>query len=112
MLAAGEVKVDDAAHGAVVGQGGGRLPQLFEPVHQVMGAAGRDADAAVKTVIAVQVQVDEAHTFTSFSSCFPLMVKRLKLRKASAVRRPAPPLLRTDRRRLSRNWRPSGSDIQ
>ena len=59
---AGPVKVDDAVHVAVVGNGDGGLAQLLDPLGQLRDAAGPVQEG----VFGVDVQVGEGHGGTSF----------------------------------------------
>ena len=56
-LFGGLVKVDDAVHTAVVGDGHGLLAQLLHPVQQLLDAAGPVQEA----VFGMHVQVYKAH---------------------------------------------------
>ena len=52
----GAVKIDHAEHGAVIGDGAGRLAQLLQPFHQTLDPAG----AVQETVFGMNVQVHES----------------------------------------------------
>ena len=54
---AGPVKVDDAVHGAVVGNGAGRLPHLPHQLRQVADAAG----AVQQAIFRMHMQMYEGH---------------------------------------------------
>ena len=60
---AGPIEVNDTVHDAVVGDGYRLLTQVFDPLHQLLNAAGSVQQGKFR----MKMQVDKGHRILSFS---------------------------------------------